>query len=134
MCGTPSEATWPGVTQLKLWGEFGPQQPQPRRVSEYLIKETNNQYPKSLYDLIDKLLVLNPDHRLTVHQALNHEFFAQDPAPEKPEQSQIMKKQKKVSLDGKELGENRNETKTTDNINDNTPSSSSTDCHEFIIR
>lgn len=32
--------------------------------------------PKSLFDLIDKCLKVNPRHRISVEEVLRHEFFA----------------------------------------------------------
>ena len=41
--------------------------------------ETENKFPNSLYDLIDQLLVMNPNNRLTIKGALSHAFFSESP-------------------------------------------------------
>ena len=47
----------------------------PRRLKQYLEQETQKRFPPDLYDLIDKLLKLNPKERLTVQEALDHDLF-----------------------------------------------------------
>lgn len=38
-------------------------------------------------NLLDKLLLLNPEKRFSVVEALNHPFFKSDPLPFEPHQS-----------------------------------------------
>jgi len=83
MCGVPDESTWPGVTKLRFYNDMrpDPSKNQKRKLREYLNVETKGKYPPSLIDLIDRMLVLNPDHRIKVEEALKHPFFSESPAP-----------------------------------------------------
>ena len=86
MCGSPSEVDWEGVSKLRFWNELGPKQIYTRKLKEYLKTETQNKFPEDLYDLIDKLLLINPNNRLSVKEALHHPFFTSDPQMVSPEQ------------------------------------------------
>lgn len=79
LCGTPSEDEWEGVSKLPFWNELGPRQVNQRKLNTYLTKETQNRFPASLIDLIDKFLHLNPNGRLSIADALKHEFFTEEP-------------------------------------------------------
>lgn len=67
-CGWPTEDTWGGVSKLRFYNEFQPRvnKANIRSLKEDLKRDTQNKFPDSLYDLIDRLLVLNPAKRLTV--------------------------------------------------------------------
>ena len=48
-------------------------------------------------DLIEKMIVLNPNNRLTAEEALNHPYFKIDPAPSKKEKiAEIVKIYKQI--------------------------------------
>ncbi len=77
--GTPSEATWPGVTKLKHYIAFEPQPP----VSLYTLFSGASEAAR---DLLSRMLVLCPARRITAAEALNHRYFTREaPAPTAPE-------------------------------------------------
>lgn len=70
--GTPTEATWPGVSKLPYYNSHYPQWKPPKDLRDSLSKSI----PKLGRDLIAKLLVADPKKRLSAREALEHPFFA----------------------------------------------------------
>ncbi|PVU96840.1 hypothetical protein BB561_000946 [Smittium simulii] len=67
--GTPSEASWQGVSQLPNWNnDFTVFMPQSLR------KFVNTSDPLA-YDLILRMLQYNPDHRISARESLKHPYF-----------------------------------------------------------
>lgn len=89
ICGTPTTESWPDYKFLPLSSKFVPEKVKPRRLREYLLRETSARkriLPKGALDLIDSLLVLDPEQRLSATDSLNAHFFHSRPlAPENPE-------------------------------------------------
>lgn len=81
-CGTPDETSWPGVSNLKYFQQFTPR-PQKRTLKSMFA----GRYSAHAVDLLDKLLTLNPAERLSAEQALDHEYFFEEPLPIQPHQS-----------------------------------------------
>ena len=75
--GTPTEATWPGVSRLPLY--------KPQRLNFYRTQRLGHAFPR-LYDisqaenLASKLLQLQPSARLTGETAARHKFFQELPS------------------------------------------------------
>ena len=75
--GTPTEATWSGVSRLPLY--------KPQRLTFYRTQRLGHAFPR-LYDighaenLASKLLQLQPSCRLTAETAVKHRFFQELPA------------------------------------------------------
>ncbi|BBN12328.1 hypothetical protein MPTK1_5g19180 [Marchantia polymorpha subsp. ruderalis] len=67
--GTPSEETWPGVSSLQ---EFVPLFPNwhPMDMSDVV-----PDLDASGKNLLDRLLILNPNNRISAEEALQHEYF-----------------------------------------------------------
>ncbi|KAK7020583.1 serine/threonine protein kinase, CMGC, CDC2/CDK subfamily [Paramarasmius palmivorus] len=80
LCGTPNQHTWPnfdnlpGCEGITRWNTTHPRRV--RQAYEVVGKET--------CDLLDKLLICNPQERITAEDALNHEYFWTDPLPADP--------------------------------------------------
>ncbi len=83
ICGTPDEKKWPGVTKLPLWERLS-QKTNYKNVLRESFKD--NQFVDDItFDLIQKLLELNPKDRISAEEALNHQFFKVEPEMCKPE-------------------------------------------------
>jgi len=81
MFGTPTEETWPGVTQLQHY----------KIVVESLGNAPNKfdehfgQLDPHAKDLLRKMLAMNPSQRISAKAALDHDYFWVEPMPLKPE-------------------------------------------------
>lgn len=74
--GTPSEATWPGLTSLPKYNPALPIR-EPKDLRALLQQQSRELLDDSLIDLLHGLLQLNPDMRLSARQALTHQWFAE---------------------------------------------------------
>ena len=84
MLGTPTQESWEGFQDLKLVRtkevEIGAER-KPRLREKY-----QDKMPPSALNLLEKLLELDPNKRLTAGRALNSRYFLSEPrAPERPE-------------------------------------------------
>jgi serine/threonine protein kinase len=79
-CGTPDDEVWPGHKSLPFFSSMIPTKNYPRTIMQYMRKQKNSIDPTAL-DLLDKMLLLNPDHRITAKEALQHEYFTSEPLP-----------------------------------------------------
>ena len=76
-CGTPNEKTWPGISALPRYKELTQKTEYHNTLREHF---KNNKYIDDVtFDLINRLLDLNPKTRITAEEALNHEFFKMEP-------------------------------------------------------
>ena len=96
ICGTPKEDNMPGCTKMRNYPSLVKSNNQTRKLKEYLKRCLNKQHlisnlkdeknpeaglTEHWFDLIDKMLLLDPAKRLTGAQALKHPFFT-DPSLE----------------------------------------------------
>ncbi|RLN96842.1 hypothetical protein BBJ28_00017957 [Nothophytophthora sp. Chile5] len=88
ICGTPTTDSWPDYKFLPLSSKFVPDKSKPKRLREYLMRETTARkriLPKGAMDLIEALLVLDPEQRLTASDSLKALYFQARPfAPGDP--------------------------------------------------
>jgi serine/threonine protein kinase len=70
--GTPTEAIWPGVSDLP---DFKPCFPQWPRKGWGLIRNTAAQVGPDGTDLLDKLMCYDPKRRLSARASLQHKYF-----------------------------------------------------------
>lgn len=78
VCGTPDRNDWPQAQNLKMWPEFA-EYHKPNRLHEKFARFTKS----PVFDLLTRLLCLNPKKRITAEQALKHDWFTTDPIPNK---------------------------------------------------
>lgn len=71
--GTPTEAVWPGVSELP---DFKPTFPKWTHKGWSNIRNTQAQLGASGIDILDKLMRYNPRTRVSAREALQHPYFA----------------------------------------------------------
>ncbi|XP_022920199.1 cyclin-dependent kinase 12 [Onthophagus taurus] len=84
LCGTPTPAVWPSVIKLPLFHTLKPKKIHRRRIRDEFIM-----MPSSALDLLDKMLELDPEKRITAEDALKSNWLKninpeQISAPELP--------------------------------------------------
>ncbi|XP_029033045.2 cyclin-dependent kinase 12 isoform X2 [Osmia bicornis bicornis] len=84
VCGTPTPAVWPSVIKLPLWHTLKPKKSHRRR-----LREDFSFMPAPALDLLDKMLELDPEKRITAADALKSAWLKnvqpeQMPAPQLP--------------------------------------------------
>lgn len=77
LMGTPTIDSWPNIENLP-WFEM--LKPKINKTSRFE-KEYKQMMSLQSFDLAEKLLTLNPHHRLTAEEALSHPYFTDDPQP-----------------------------------------------------
>lgn len=80
-CGTPTMESWPSVSNLPQWQQCKPKQECKRVVRE---RFSQTHFSKEAIDLLDKLLLLDPEKRLSAEECLQHEWFRKGSEPERP--------------------------------------------------
>jgi len=70
VCGTPTEAIWPGVSKLPDWKPTFPQW-SPKQMASIVPGLDEHGV-----DLLTRLLTYEPNHRISGKDALQHPYFA----------------------------------------------------------
>ncbi|ULU00619.1 hypothetical protein L3Y34_001223 [Caenorhabditis briggsae] len=71
VCGSPSPESWPELTELTFWNTFKQRRSYPRKIRE----EYEHLMPRDAVDLLDKMLTLNPERRISAKDALLHPWI-----------------------------------------------------------
>ena len=87
-CGIPNEESWKGVTKLKYWKERCPNANYTFNLRE--VYKDNKKVDDITFDLLSKMLILDPSKRITVKEALEHNFFKNEPLMCQPEELPII--------------------------------------------
>uniref|UniRef100_M4B398 Cyclin-dependent kinase 2 homolog n=1 Tax=Hyaloperonospora arabidopsidis (strain Emoy2) TaxID=559515 RepID=M4B398_HYAAE len=84
VCGTPTTESWPDYKFLTHSSTFVPDKSKPKRLREFLMREATARkriLPKGALELIEALLVLDPEQRLTASDCLSAQYFNVRPYP-----------------------------------------------------
>lgn len=79
LCGSPDETNWPGVSKLPWYIQF-----KSERVMKRRVKDVFKHFDRHALDLVERMLTLDPSQRITAKDALDAEYFWNDPLPCSP--------------------------------------------------
>ncbi|CAI0413608.1 unnamed protein product [Linum tenue] len=77
LCGSPDEVNWPTVSKLPLYNNFKPSRPIKRRLGDFF-RDCGDRHA---VELLEKMLTLDPEQRISAKDALDAEYFWTDPLP-----------------------------------------------------
>ena len=72
-CGSPNELNWPGVSKLPLYNNLVPKKDCPNVLKSCY--NGNSKVDDCCFDLLSRMLSLDPKKRISVNEALEHDFF-----------------------------------------------------------
>lgn len=115
--GSPTEENWPGVTALPFFNQLNPRVKYPNHFRDFF--KDNNKVEDVAFDLLKSMLRLNPNKRISIDDALNHEYFTTHlPSMCKAEEIPIYENDTHEFQSRKEL-KSKNNNVTQQNINNN---------------
>ena len=72
-CGTPNETNWPGVSKLPLFNKIIPQKQYECELDKKY--KNYNKFDDITFDLLMKMICLDPKKRITIDEAFKHPYF-----------------------------------------------------------
>jgi len=85
LCGTPTQSNWPTHSELPWYQMFRPPHMIDRCLRPHLESIDADHSDEHAVDLLDKLLVLDPARRMTAEKMLDHDWFYNEPLPQRRE-------------------------------------------------
>ena len=71
LCGNPDEKNWPGVTSYEIYSKLIPKE----KYENKLIKQNYPNIDEVTFDLVKKMLVLNPKERIKIEEIKRHPYL-----------------------------------------------------------
>ncbi|PIA33056.1 hypothetical protein AQUCO_04200066v1 [Aquilegia coerulea] len=85
LCGAPDELNWPGVSKLPWYNNFKPPNSMKRRV-----RDKFKHFDRHALELLERMLTLDPSQRISAKDALDAEYFWNDPLPCDPKRFEFL--------------------------------------------
>ena len=106
ICGSPNEMTWPGVVYLPSYDELIPKNTFDNNLKIYLTSKSSAPIDDITFDLIQKMLMVNPRDRISAEEALRHEYFSDSHPVKMEEIKRINKEYHNLRLGKSEIASN----------------------------
>jgi len=111
-CGTPDKNEWKGAEELPLFNTLRPPQSLPRKLKgrlQNISSDRRSFFDDAALDLLDRLLTLDPEKRISAGDALDSDYFWTDPMPTPKEK--LPKYPKSYEWTKKKLARNKDGTR-----------------------
>ena len=76
ICGSPNENTWPGISLFPSYEYLMPKNTFDNNLKLFITSKSKSPIDDITYDLIQKMLMVNPRDRISAEEALKHEYFS----------------------------------------------------------
>lgn len=76
ICGSPNENTWPGISLFPSYEYLMPRNTFDNNLKLSITSKSKSPIDDITFDLIQKMLMVNPKDRISAEEALKHEYFS----------------------------------------------------------
>ena len=76
ICGSPNENTWPGISLFPSYEYLMPKNTFDNNLKLFITSKSKSPIDDITYDLIQKMLMVNPRDRISAEEASKHEYFS----------------------------------------------------------